>query len=60
MVQVMVGDQYVGHSLAGQGGLQGVEVLGQVGARIDHRHLGPGADQIGLGPGKGEGSGIAR
>ena len=59
MVAVGVGDQEVAYSLAGQGGEDGVHVLGQGGARVDHGDT-TAPDDVGPGAVEGEGARVVR
>jgi hypothetical protein len=58
VVAVGVGDQDVGHPLARQTGEQGLDVLGEIGAGIDHRDLAA-TDDVGSGAPECEGAGVA-
>jgi hypothetical protein len=57
MVEMGMGDQDMADVLPGEAGQQRRDMLGQIGARIDHRHLAM-ADDIGSGAEEGEGAGV--
>ena len=59
MVTMGMGNQDVGHPLARETGEQRRDVLGEIGAGVDHRNLAV-AHDIGSGAPEGEGAGVAR
>jgi len=59
MVAMRVSDQDVRHTLRRETGEQGLHMLGEVGAWVDHRNLAA-ADHVGAGAPEGEWAGVAR